>query len=156
MIDLKSRWGTYVNGIKIPSEQEVPLGEGDLVRMSPWTFRFTTNPDSTAVRAMDSHDDMSIGGTMVHTISSERMGNLSEDVLSLLLESAAGIHAAATEKALAELVVEKACQGTAMPNAAVTRPSRKTSRSTAARDAPSAIRRPMSWVRCATTNDITP
>lgn len=122
LVDLKSRWGTYVNGVRVPADQEIPLGEGDLVRISPWTFRFTSNADSSAGRELDSHDDLSMGGTIVQTISNERMGNLSEDLLSLLLESAAGIHAARDEKALGELLVEKACQGTGMPNAALLRP----------------------------------
>src|SRR5215203_4763637 len=36
--DLSSRWGTFINGVRLNPEQEVPLREGDLIRVSPWTF----------------------------------------------------------------------------------------------------------------------
>src|ERR1039458_6578378 len=38
--DLKSRWGTFLNGVKLPPMQDFPLHEGDLVRITPWTFSF--------------------------------------------------------------------------------------------------------------------
>jgi hypothetical protein len=44
----------------------------------------------------------------------------------------------------------------AMPTAASTAPSRSIMRSTSARSAPSAMRRPISRVRCETTYDLTP
>src|SRR5260221_1067639 len=123
LIDLKSRWGTFVNGVRVPSEQEIPLGEGDLIRISPWTFRFTAHDaDTRPGKELDSHDDGAIGATLVQTISAERMPSLGEDMLSHLLESAAGIHAAKDEKSLADLLVEKACTGTGMPNGALRRP----------------------------------
>src|SRR6478672_11523456 len=36
--DLGSRWGTFLNGVKMASGSEVPLSDGDLIRISPWTF----------------------------------------------------------------------------------------------------------------------
>ena len=42
--DLKSRWGTYVNGVRLAPENDFPLGEGDLIRISPWTFMFSASP----------------------------------------------------------------------------------------------------------------
>ena len=38
LTDLNSRWGTYVNGNRLAPEVDLPLGEGDLLRISPWTF----------------------------------------------------------------------------------------------------------------------
>src|SRR5690606_23222448 len=39
--DLGSSWGTFVNGCRIEPEQLVPLSEGDLIRITPWTFSFS-------------------------------------------------------------------------------------------------------------------
>src|SRR5690606_23429491 len=47
---------------------------------------------------------------------------LRDDLLALLLEAAAGIHAAEDEQALARVVLEEACRGSGLPNAAWLRP----------------------------------
>src|SRR5580700_6061586 len=39
--DLGSRWGTFINGVSIQAHRPVPLSEGDLLRIHPWTFRFS-------------------------------------------------------------------------------------------------------------------
>src|SRR5205814_8448335 len=39
--DLASRWGTFLNGCKLSPETEMPLKPGDLIRIQPWTFRFS-------------------------------------------------------------------------------------------------------------------
>src|SRR4051794_20361302 len=35
LADLNSRWGTFLNGVKIEPGPEVPLSEGDLLRITP-------------------------------------------------------------------------------------------------------------------------
>lgn len=115
--DLNSRWGTHLNGVKLSPGQEVPLTAGDLLRLTPWTFG--VSEQAAPRRSMRAVDDEAAVGTLIrrHTASED----VAADVLPLLLESADGIHAAADEKALAELVLEKACQGTGLPNAAMLR-----------------------------------
>ncbi|HET6246904.1 MAG TPA: SpoIIE family protein phosphatase [Tepidisphaeraceae bacterium] len=124
--DQKSRWGTFVNGMKLEAADDVPLGEGDLLRISPWTFRFSASSSAKAGLldgAMEAVDDAAETAKAVHTLVAERMPSLGDEMLGLLLDSAGAIHAATSEKTLAEVVLEKACQGSGLPNAAMLKPA---------------------------------
>lgn len=124
--DLKSRWGTFVNGMRLAPDRETPLGEGDLLRITPWTFRFAGSMSSKSGlldSAMQPVDDSPEAARLVTTLGSGRLPTLGDEMLALLLESAAGIHAAGDEKSLAELVLDKACQGSGLPNAALLKPA---------------------------------
>src|SRR5580658_8929884 len=118
--DLHSRWGTFLNGVKIPPNREMPLGEGDLLRIVPWTFSFSTH--GIPQRGLRAIDDTATAGMMVQSHAQDRAaGPLRDDLLNLLLESASAIHEAADEKSLAEILMDSACRGTGLPNAAVLR-----------------------------------
>ena len=120
--DLKSRWGTYLNGCRITADAEVPLAAGDLVRIAPWTFNFSA--DIARGRGVQSEDDVLRMQTMVRTVNAQRPGvALAEQLLALLLESAAAMHAAADERQLADGLLDAACRGSNLPNAAVLRPA---------------------------------
>src|SRR5665213_833644 len=124
--DLKSRWGTFVNGIKVSPDGDVPLGDGDLLRITPWTFRFVASPAGKSgllEGAIESVDDALETCSLVNSLAADRLPTLGDELLALLLASAAGIHAAPDEKALAHMVLEKACQGSGLPNAAVLKPA---------------------------------
>ena len=124
--DLKSRWGTFVNGVKIEPPGDLPLAEGDLLRIIPWTFRFSMMPSAKSGLldgALDSVDDLAEASRTVHAISSDRLPSLIVEMLSLVLESASQIHAAADEKTLAQIVLDKACVGCGLPNAWVLKPA---------------------------------
>jgi serine phosphatase RsbU (regulator of sigma subunit) len=121
LADLRSRWGTYLNGVKVePGGPEMPLAEGDFIRITPWTFSFSTT--GAARRGLRTADDANQFQTMVRAVGADSVAPLAEDMLTLLLESAAAVHAAADERALAELVLEAATRGTGLPNAALLRP----------------------------------
>ena len=45
--DLKSRWGTFLNGQRIATKTSIPLREGDLISISPWTFSFSSEQSSS-------------------------------------------------------------------------------------------------------------
>lgn len=112
--DLGSRWGTFLNGVRLQS-RNMPLAEGDLIRISPWTFAVSATENRRAgVRTVDDAGTMH---TMVRSVQREDAAPLKEEMLMLLLESAAGIHAAADEKELAATVLEIACRGSGLPNA---------------------------------------
>lgn len=115
--DLGSRWGTYVNGVKLEPQAVVPLRDGDLIRITPWTFSLSQTPKR---RTLQAADDSNM--TQVRTVPSERQQPLADAMLSLLLESTAGLHAAHDEKQLAELLIDVAMRGTGFQNAAVLRP----------------------------------
>jgi serine phosphatase RsbU (regulator of sigma subunit) len=117
--DLQSRWGTFVNGVKIPPLKELPVDEGDLVRIVPWTFSFSTH--GVPHRGLQAVDDTATNATMVRKVAEEKVTPLQDELLNLLLESASAIHAAQDEKTLATLLMDVACRGTGLPNAAVLR-----------------------------------
>jgi phosphoserine phosphatase RsbU/P len=118
--DLESAWGTYVNGTRLPAGTEVPLREGDLLRITPWTFVLGNRPLGRGIQSLNDE-----GTTAVRTVSTQTAGTGSrgDEVLGLLLESAAAIHGATDEHQLAELVIDAACRGTGLQNAAMLRPT---------------------------------
>lgn len=115
--DLKSRWGTFVNGVKLEEGPDVPLSEGDLVRIVPWTFSFSSHPKK---RGMTTSEDA--GRTLVRTVQVDQ-ARLADDMLSLLLESASGIHGAKNEQQLGQLLLDTAVAGTGLANAVMLKPT---------------------------------
>ena len=108
--DLKSRWGTFVNGVRLEPGRDAVLGEGDLLRITPWTFRFAPTPVGRAgllEGVLDSADDLAGAGEAVKTLVAERLPSLGDELLALLLDSSAAIHAAADEQSLAKVLLEK-------------------------------------------------
>ena len=84
--DLHSRWGTFLNGVKIPPNREMPLSDGDLLRIVPWTFSFSTH--GVPQRAVRSVDDATTAGAMIRSHGPERaIEPLQDDLLHLLLET---------------------------------------------------------------------
>jgi serine phosphatase RsbU (regulator of sigma subunit) len=106
-----------VNGVKLEEGPDVPLSEGDLVRIVPWTFSFSSHPKK---RGMATSEDA--GRTMVRTVTVDQ-ARLADDMLSLLLESASGIHGAKNEQQLAQLLLDTAIAGTGLSNAVMLKPT---------------------------------
>ena len=117
VVDLKSAWGTFVNGVKIDPGVQSALRENDLIRITPWTFRFSSD---TKRRGVATADDA--GQTIVRSIPAGESAALKEDLLKLLLDTASSIHEAATEQQLAEQIMDAAVRGTGLNNAIVLRP----------------------------------
>jgi phosphoserine phosphatase RsbU/P len=121
LADMNSRWGTTVNGCAVRSAPPLSLSEADLIRIAPWTFTFTQAGPGRPDR-LQSVDDGADFQTRVRTYTAVPQRKLAEDRLALLLESTAVIHAARSESELAGKVIEIACRGTGLQNAAVLRP----------------------------------
>ena len=115
--DLGSRWGTTVNGVILQPHRPVGLSEGDLLRIQPWTFRFSR--DRTSTSGSVSIDDSKAAA--VRTLVGETREPLRQDMLTLLLEGASSIQKAADESKLAAVLVDLARRGTGAENAAVVR-----------------------------------
>ena len=115
--DLGSRWGTFINGISIQAHRPVPLGEGDLLRIHPWTFRFSR--DRTSKTGSVAVDDGTT--TMIRTFGGQQSEPLRQDMLNLLLEGSSAIQAAANEGELAAVLLDLARRGTGLGNATVLR-----------------------------------
>ena len=116
--DLQSRWGTLVNGVRLQANRPVPLGEGDLVQIQPWTFRFSRERvSSTAAMSIDDRNQ-----TMIRSHLGEPTAALQQDMLHLLLEGTSAIHAAADESELMTIILDLARRGTGLENATLIRP----------------------------------
>jgi len=117
IIDLGSRWGTFLNGVRLPAQQAMPVREGDLIRITPWTFAVSTTPTRRGLRLKED-----LGQTFVRSIHEKNVQPLADSLLNLLLESAAKIHASTSEKELAENVTDAAMRGTGLSNAVMLKP----------------------------------
>jgi len=115
--DLGSRWGTSVNGVDLQPNRPVPLSEGDLVRIQPWTLRFSR--DRTSTTGSLSLDDGNT--TMVRSHVGQSAEPLRQDLLTLLLEGASAIQSAADEPKLAAVLLDLARRGTGLENATLLR-----------------------------------
>ena len=135
--DLASRWGTTLNGVKLVANREVPMSDGDLLRVTPWTFSFSTKgvpkrgllaqadeaTHTTLVRSFAPGDGTmsGLGGSLAAGLGVDPPA-MGEDLLTLLLDAATAVHAAETEMALAETLADAALRGTGLARAAVLRP----------------------------------
>lgn len=117
IVDTRSLWGTFVNGVQLTPGSAVALQEGDLIHIAPWTFSFSSVPRR---RGLQTAND--IGQTVVRPVVAQPAGQVREDILNLLIETASSIHEATTEKDLAERIMSAAVRGTGLQNALVLRP----------------------------------
>jgi serine phosphatase RsbU (regulator of sigma subunit)/pSer/pThr/pTyr-binding forkhead associated (FHA) protein len=116
--DLASRWGTSVNGVRLAPHSPMPMAEGDLVGIAPWTFLFSGEKSRPGVRPTED-----AAQTMVRSFTEGSSQPLAEEMLTLLLESAAKVHTATTEQSLAETLLRIAKRGTGLFNAVLLRPT---------------------------------
>ena len=115
--DLASRWGTFVGGVKLEPQQAFRIREGDVIRIAPWTFSFSS---TLKKRGLHLRDD--VGQTVVRSVDEKSIKPLAESLLTLLLESTTKIHASTTDVELANNVIEAAIKGTGLTNAVMLRP----------------------------------
>ncbi len=117
MTDLGSRWGSFLNGVKLEPQQAMPIRQGDLIRITPWTFAVSATAKK---RGLQLKEDM--GQTHVRSVHERNVQPLADSLLNLLLESAAKIHACSDERGLAESVIDAAVRGTGLSNAVMLKP----------------------------------
>jgi serine phosphatase RsbU (regulator of sigma subunit) len=117
--DLASRHGTFLNAVKLDPQAPVPLREGDLLRVGPWTYRALLGRGRTP--KLSTVDDS--GSTMVRVqrVSEPELTSPAQRRLSILLDYAASINAATTEAGLVEAVLDAVMAGTGFPRAAIIR-----------------------------------
>lgn len=117
LADNGSRWGTFVNGVKLSQQVDVTLREGDLIGIAPWTFAFSR---TARRRGLQARDDL--GQTMVRAVTEKQLRPMQESLLHLLLEVAEQIHSASTEKELADQILNAAIRGSGLANGVVLQP----------------------------------
>lgn len=123
--DLSSRHGTFLNGVRLQPGDHQEIRAGDTIRFGPWSFIARTQsgdadyPHSTSiVTSMDSGADM-----RVEQIPERELALRAQAKLDLLLENAAAIASAASERLMAETVLSVLVRGTGFPRAAFVKPS---------------------------------
>ncbi|MEM0984001.1 MAG: SpoIIE family protein phosphatase, partial [Planctomycetota bacterium] len=120
--DLDSRHGTYLNGIKLDAEQPAPIGDGDLVRIGPWTFRVRDykNPASSSI-AIPTNNDLASTAHRVQRVPVRELRSVAQQRLDLLIECAAGINGASSLQDLADESLKAVVTGTGFSRAAFIR-----------------------------------
>lgn len=119
LIDLESRHGTYLNGIKLTPEQPAPLNDGDLIRVGPWTLRVIDDADRST--SLPTANDLATTSHRVQRVPVRELRSVAQQRLDLLIECAAGINAASSERELGERALAAVTQGTGFRRAAFIR-----------------------------------
>lgn len=124
MVDLGSRWGTSVNGVRLAANVAVSLAEGDLVRVAPFTFVVSRTPERRGLIARgDDHASRGGNQTIVRTIVGTGTGEtgFADGLLQLVLSCAEQLHKSTDEIVLAERLMDAALRGSGLTNAAFLR-----------------------------------
>ena len=119
LTDLESRHGTYLNGIKLAPEQPAPLNDGDLIRVGPWTLRVIDDADRST--SLPTTNDLATTSHRVQRVPVRELRSVAQQRLDLLIECAAGINAASSERELGERALAAVTQGTGFRRAAFIR-----------------------------------
>jgi sigma-B regulation protein RsbU (phosphoserine phosphatase) len=116
LTDQGSSAGTFLNGVKLRANEPVPLSEGDLLRVGPWTFRLTIGSVSSENISRTIDDSGAAGGTNAKL--SKVGGESGESIslvgrrLRLLTQCIAKLSAAREESALGPIALEMVMSGT--------------------------------------------
>ncbi len=119
LTDLESRHGTYLNGMKLEPEQPAPLADGDLVRIGPWTLRVIDERDRST--SLPTTNDLATTSHRVQRVPVRELRSVAQQRLDLLIECAAGINAATSERELGERALDAVTRGTGFKRAAFIR-----------------------------------
>lgn len=117
--DLGSRHGTLVNAIQLAANGAVPLHNGDLVGIGPWTFRVRTG--GSAATSHITTDDRLLEQERVERVQEREMAAITQNRLNLLMNSAAAVAGVNDEAKLSKAIVGAAIEGTGFPRAAILR-----------------------------------
>ncbi len=117
--DLGSRHGTLVNAIQLAANGAVPLHNGDLVGIGPWTFRVRTG--GAAAASHITTDDRLLEQERVERVQEREMAAITQNRLNLLMNCAAAIAGVNDEAKLSKAIVGAAIEGTGFPRAAILR-----------------------------------
>lgn len=124
IIDEQSSGGTFVNGLRVPPGEPVPVSQGDLIRIGPWTFRADLGAPRDPGPGSVHHtlDDSRHAEHRIARVGSTSAGVAAER-LRLLTECLARLHTADSEAQLAQIAVEHAVRGTGFPRGAILTPT---------------------------------
>ena len=119
IMDLGSKHGTYINGVRMEPNDSAPLRSGDLLSIDPWTFRVRMGGERP--RGVATTNDFTLVTQQVRVVQAADLASLAQQRLALLIECSASIQTAGDEAALAEVVLDAALKGTGFSRAALLR-----------------------------------
>jgi serine phosphatase RsbU (regulator of sigma subunit)/pSer/pThr/pTyr-binding forkhead associated (FHA) protein len=119
-----SRHGTFLNGIRLTSEEPAVVRSGDHLRVGAHSFEIRVGTDEarTAGGTSIATVDRSAEGSRVRRLRGAEIGNLAQHRLDILLQCAEQTAEVADERALAPLILDAALRGTGLARAAILRP----------------------------------
>ncbi len=121
VVDHGGRHGTYLNGVRLDTEQPTVAAQGDFIRIGPYTFRIDFGGSRLSTIAMT---EKQLGSdTIVERVSDREMGSLAQRRLEVLIDGAVAINQSVDEAGLGEAVVDVVLAGTGFPRAAMIRPA---------------------------------
>lgn len=115
--DLDSRHGTFVNGVRVGANKQVPIRHGDMLRAGTTTFR--VDLVTAAPRTLAAMETSVSPGTIIEAVAPRELESLAQQRLALLIEGCSALYEARTESELAEAVVSLIMAGTGYPRAAM-------------------------------------
>ncbi len=124
--DLGGSRGTWLNAVRLRPNRQYHLRARDLIVIGPWTLQLV-DPDPSARRTsplttLATVDDSALVETVVTRVEPSAEAALPHERLRLLLRCSERIHAARTEDAVVEAVLDAAVAGTGFTRAALLRP----------------------------------
>ncbi|HMN95442.1 MAG TPA: SpoIIE family protein phosphatase [Phycisphaerales bacterium] len=119
--DLGSRHGTRLSGATLVAGRTVPVRDGDLLTIGPWTLTIGVGKSALGGRRLFAEEDRP-GETGRVTTIRDSEATIAGDRLSLLMEAAEAIHDAESIAELGERVIATVAAGTQFANVALLGP----------------------------------
>lgn len=117
LTDLESRHGTYINGVRLEVNTPTRIGEGNLLRLGPWTFRVRTS--ESAPSTLPTTNDVASSSHRVQRVPKQELKTVPHtERLNLLIEFAGELPAAKEETALGRVMLSVVVKGTSFARAA--------------------------------------
>lgn len=117
LTDLESRHGTYINGVRLEVNTPTRIGEGNLLRLGPWTFRVRTS--ESAPSTLPTTNDVASSSHRVQRVPKQELKTVPhQERLNLLIEFAGELPAAKEESALGRVMLSVVVKGTSFARAA--------------------------------------
>lgn len=120
-VDVGSKHGTFVNGNRLSPGVHTPMHVGDRVRLGPWTFRVERPGDVDRGTVAIAADDRPSAGATVRKFTGEVFTGSAGKRLDLLMQLAASMGGAASEREVADAACEAILSGGGFPRAAFVR-----------------------------------
>jgi len=125
VVDLDSKWGTYLNGVRLTKHKPAALAGGDLLRIGPWTFRIQglANPTSGVLTARHTTtlDDRTVSGQRIERVSTQNSAWRADKRLRLILECMSRLADEIDEAQLAATALELLINGSGYSRGTVLR-----------------------------------